>query len=174
VPKLCDEKSDMNGGMVHLSEGNTTLMLLPGIHLLTNFTPVQSVTDVSIMGQGSDGSVVITCNPTVGLAFINVTNLSIQNVTIHRCAGLMEDNLLEVSQTVQLYVQLLWVGEGEVHSDPPYRVALIMLTTLGIVVLATTLRQLTHWARWPTNATEFGRSGRQLFMGCCLEHQSFS
>ena len=48
----------------------------------------------------------------------------------------------------------LWVGEGmhsEVHSDPPYRVALIMLTTLAIVVLATTLRQLTHWARWPTN-----------------------
>ena len=105
VLQLCDETSDMNGGMVHLSEGNTTLMLLPGIHLLTNFTPVQSVTDVSIMGQGSDGSVVITCNPTVGLAFINVTNLSIQNVTIHGCAGLTADNLLEVSQTVQLYVQ---------------------------------------------------------------------
>ena len=91
---------------MRLSEGDTTLILLPGIHQLTNFTAIQSVSNVSIMGQGPDGSVVITCNRTVGLAFINVTNLSIENVTLDRCAGLKGDNLLEVSQMVQQYVQL--------------------------------------------------------------------
>ena len=95
--KPCDEISDINGGMVHLRMGNTTLLLLPGIHKLTDFVLIESVSDISIMGQGPGNDVVLTCPQAIGLAFINVTNLSIENVTIDGCAGMKENHMVEVS-----------------------------------------------------------------------------
>ena len=85
---------------------NTTLLLLPGLHTLTDFVLIESVSNVSIMGQGPGGDVVLTCPQAIGLAFLNVTNLSIENVTIDGCAGMKEDNMVEVSRIVQQYVHL--------------------------------------------------------------------
>ena len=104
--KSCDVISDINGGMVHLRMENTTLLLLPGVHILTDFVLIESVSDISIMGQGPDDDVVLKCPQAIGLVFINVTNLSIENVTIDGCAGMKEDNMVEVSRTVQQYVRL--------------------------------------------------------------------
>ena len=104
--KSCDVICDINGGMVHLRMENTTLLLLPGVHVLTDFVLIESVSDISIMGQGPGEDVVLKCPQAIGLVFINVTNLSIENVTIDDCAGMKEDNMVEVSQTVQQYVRL--------------------------------------------------------------------
>ena len=74
---------------------NATLYLDPGTHHIDQFTRVYGLHDVSIIGAGGGGGrieAVITCADTVGLAFVKITNLTIQNVRIEGC-GLTGQNL---------------------------------------------------------------------------------
>ena len=63
----------------------TTIRLEPGNHTIESFILVTDVTGVAIEGDSSEGGVVIHCSEGAGLAFINVSQLSIRNVTIDGC-----------------------------------------------------------------------------------------
>lgn len=70
---------------------DTVVYLEPGEHCIMQFTSaMQGVSNISIVGQ--QGGVSIVCKDDVGLAFINVSNLYIDNLTIERC-GLSGQNL---------------------------------------------------------------------------------
>ena len=94
---------------------NTTLYLDPGTHLIDQFTPVYGLHDVSIMGVGGGGDgieAVITCADSVGLAFVNVTNLTIQNVRIEGC-GLTGQNLTETLDLLDGVVEIFFEVPSE-------------------------------------------------------------
>ena len=93
----------------------TTLYLDPGTHLIDQFTPVYGLHDVSIIGVGGGGDgieAVITCADSVGLAFVNVTNLTIQNVRIEGC-GLTGQNLTETVALLDGVVEIFFKVPSE-------------------------------------------------------------
>lgn len=99
--------TQMDDALLNLNEnGNITkLALLPGVHQISTALLLESLSYVSISGQGAAEDVRITCTPDVGLAFVNSRNLIIENVTITGC-GLTGERLARVSQVVQEYVVL--------------------------------------------------------------------
>jgi len=71
---------------------DTTLFLLSGAdHILDQFTIVRNLRNVTLVGN--DSSVTVTCSEDIGLAFVNITNLTIEHITIQQC-GLSKENLL--------------------------------------------------------------------------------
>ena len=64
---------------------NIQLLLLPGIHYLYTDFIIENVHNVSIIGRNSNMSSVIQCNFLVGIKMKNITNLSIENITIKNC-----------------------------------------------------------------------------------------
>ena len=99
--------TQMDGALLKLNEnGNDTkLNLLPGVHQISTTVHLESLSNVSISGQGAVEDVTITCAQGVGLAFMNSQNLVIENVTIAGC-GLTGEHLSRVSQVAQEYVVL--------------------------------------------------------------------
>ena len=80
-------------------QSNTVLQLHPGTHTLHRFTFVHDLTNVSIQGVQSASQTVIQCAEGIGLAFFNISNFQIQNVTITTC-GLNQDRWGAINQTV--------------------------------------------------------------------------
>lgn len=79
---------------------NTTLHLLPGEHMLEEFALVQRVSNIALIGETHESNVSIICKEGLGLAFVEVRNLTIQYVTVHQC-GLSGDNLENVTRAVE-------------------------------------------------------------------------
>ena len=115
---------DASGVEVHVSPGtlvnvlrtassNTTLYL-NGTHHIDQFIPIYGLYDVSIMGEGGgDGmKAVITCADNVGLAFVNITNLIIMNVSIEGC-GLTGQNLTETLALLDGVVEIFFKVPSE-------------------------------------------------------------
>ena len=75
---------------------DSTLVLEQGVHYIGEFQLVQSLHNVSIVGVNSTDpeSVTVTCANSVGLSFINMTDLTIGGITVDGC-GLSGDNLVE-------------------------------------------------------------------------------
>jgi len=70
---------------------DTTLFLLSGAdHVLDQFTIVRNLRNVTLIGN--DSSVTVTCSEDIGLAFVNITNLTIEQITIQQCE-LSKENL---------------------------------------------------------------------------------
>ena len=61
---------------------NIQLLFLPGIHYLHTVFIIENVHNVSIIGRSGS---VIQCNSSVGIIMKNITNLSIENMTIENC-----------------------------------------------------------------------------------------
>ena len=66
-------------------ESDMTLIIHAGTHTLQNTILVRGLSGVILQGNGLSAEVTITCQPGVGLAFFNVLNLQIRNVTIRGC-----------------------------------------------------------------------------------------
>ena len=64
---------------------NTQLLFLPGLHYLHTDFIIENVYNVSIIGRNSDISSIIQCNSLVGIIMKNITNLSVENMTIKNC-----------------------------------------------------------------------------------------
>ena len=62
-----------------------TIIRLTEDQTIENFVLVEDLTNITIEADGSEGGVVIQCSERAGLAFINVSQLSIRNVTIDGC-----------------------------------------------------------------------------------------
>ncbi len=103
---------------------HTTLHLLPGCHCIQRFNFVQHVTDVTLLGEGPTTGVNVTtdvnvtCAQGLGLAFYDLTNLSLKNITVDGC-GLSGSNLSTFRHTVERGIDLF------VHIHPNYTIAVL-------------------------------------------------
>lgn len=80
-------------------ESNTTLLIYSGNHIVPNLIFVRDVTGVIIQGVGSAQDTDISCLPRIGLAFFNIVDLQIRNVTINRC-GLNQESWDQINSTL--------------------------------------------------------------------------
>ena len=68
---------------------NTQLYFLPGLHHLHTDLIIQNVHNISLIGSTANGTtpdtVMIQCTSSVGVVLVNITNLTLQNVTIKNC-----------------------------------------------------------------------------------------
>ena len=102
--------SVVNGTSIDQALGDISsgdyLRLLPGCHCVRTFSVVKDVTDVSLIGDDGGGGIVqITCAPGLGLAFLNVTRLSFQRLTITGC-GLNGSNAVSLNTAINTIVDL--------------------------------------------------------------------
>ena len=74
----------LDQGLRALQSG-MTLVLHSGTHMVHNLTFVRDLRDVTIQGMGSARDTIISCQPGIGLAFFNIMNLQIRNVTVDKC-----------------------------------------------------------------------------------------
>ena len=67
-----------------------TILLQPGQHQLHNGseTQLRNISWLAIMGNGSEGEVVITCQPLAGLAFFECSEIKIKNIKLVGCGAL--------------------------------------------------------------------------------------
>ena len=70
---------------LQIIQSNTVLELNNGTHMLDRFRFVSNLINVTIRGLQSMEDTTITCRDSFGLAFFNITNLLIQNITITNC-----------------------------------------------------------------------------------------
>lgn len=100
--------SEVNGTSIDQALGNITsgdyLRVLPGCHYVQMFHWVENLSDISLIGDAG-GIVQVTCAPGVGLAFLNVTRLSFQGLTITGC-GLNGSNATSLNSAIISMVDL--------------------------------------------------------------------
>ena len=89
----CSSPSDNNGGAVNIdtalmnTRSNTTLLLVNGCYLINNFTLLQDLSNISLIGSGSETTIVkCQSDGEVGLAFVNISGLRLSDVTISNCS----------------------------------------------------------------------------------------
>ncbi len=86
-------------------ESDSSLVLNSGQYQLEQYIFVSDLNNVRISGQGD---VIISCNKTVGLAFINMTGLIIEGVRIEEC-GLSGTNLDHALSEIRQFIDLFAV-----------------------------------------------------------------
>lgn len=88
-----------------------TISLTDGVHCMTEVAIVMNLENLTISGENSS-SAVITCTSGVGLAFINISNLQLNNLEVREC-GLVGENLDEaVNITQKMITQFFGVANG--------------------------------------------------------------
>ena len=85
---------------------HTTIRLEPGNYTLEEFVLVQNVMNVTLAGTDNERDVSIHCADGAGLAFINVSYLTIRNITIDGCGftgGNIENTTDILNNTVNIF-----------------------------------------------------------------------
>lgn len=87
---------------------NDVIYLEDGEHCIRNFSRVFGLRNVSIVGQ-SRNSTFVRCNDGLGLAFVNISGLSIDSLTIDGC-GLtgppLNETVDQLSQILDLFIEI--------------------------------------------------------------------
>ena len=90
---------------------NTTLRLRDGCYLVNNFTLLQDLSDISLIGSGN-GTTILKCQSDgeAGLAFINISGLVLSNLTITGC-GLLANgaNLQQAFNAINQSLDLFYI-----------------------------------------------------------------
>ncbi len=88
----CSDPLNVNNSCITLNEvlgnifSNTTLLLERGIHIIRNHSQVLSISDLRIVGKTTNrDDVIIECDPTFGLIFMDIQRLSFENLMIRDC-----------------------------------------------------------------------------------------
>ena len=99
--------SAVNGTTIDQALGGISsgdyLQIQPGCHCVQKFNLVGNVSDISLIGNGA--GVQITCAPGLGLAFLNVTRLTLEGLTITGC-GLNGSNAIALNNAINVLVDL--------------------------------------------------------------------
>ena len=119
---------------------NTQLLFLPGIHHLHTDLIIQNVHNISLIGNntasGTAPDVVILCNASIAISvkFINVTNLTINNIAINDCTSytpLHDDNygyaVLVIKECSSVLLHRIHISKKFLHT----MYALIGINILG-------------------------------------------
>ena len=77
----------------------TTLHLATGTHRITQYLNISGLRDITITGNGSDVTEV-TCDDGVGLAFVNMTGLTLSGFTLNRC-GLTGEPIAAIMDQIE-------------------------------------------------------------------------
>ena len=112
------DQSSTNSLAYYLCEGagnltsNTTIVLS---HTIVHYIPpgsfclVENIAGLTIYGNSSDNPAVVKCNSTShhvrGFGFFNVTNLSISNIVVERCGGVIDQNAIKYINISFFYFQ---------------------------------------------------------------------
>jgi len=86
----CPQCTNINNALQEITSDTTLFLLSVADHILDQFTIVRNMRNVTLIGN--DLYVTVTCSEDSGLAFINITNLTIEHVAIQQCE-LSKDNL---------------------------------------------------------------------------------
>ena len=97
---------------------DTTLYLQPGCHCVEQFSPVYDLQNIALVGNGSRSEVTVSCASGFGLAFANISGLSIENITIEAC-GLSDENLTSFRNAIGQYINFFF----QLRTD--YEIALL-------------------------------------------------
>ena len=100
------------GDALQTISSDTTLYLCPGTHLIDQFILIHGLKNVSIVGCGDGTEAVITCADSMGLVFVNITDLTIQNVRIEDC-GLTGQNLTETLALLDGVIEIFFEVPSE-------------------------------------------------------------
>ena len=111
------QQNDSLHNVLSALQNDCSLVLSSGQYQLEQYILVSNLTNVRISGQNK--TVVISCNENVGLAFINVTGLVIEDVRIEGC-GLSGTNLDLAVSEIRQFIDLFLVVYSEM------RVALLL------------------------------------------------
>ena len=86
---------------LEMLESHSVIYLESGEHRIERFRLLQDLTNVSIIGLGTDAhDVSVSCGESVGLAFVNVSELTLQNLHLERC-GMSRGNLQQALEKLQ-------------------------------------------------------------------------
>ena len=86
---------------------HTTIHLEPGNHTINEFILVQNVMNITLEGDANEEGVSILCAEDAGLAFINVSYLTIRNITIDGCGFTgadIENTVAILNDTVNIFL----------------------------------------------------------------------
>ena len=89
-------------------DSNTTLHLIPGVHVLETFHLVQSLSQISIVGADNSSRVMITCDKDIGMVFIDIAGLSFSNLTIDGCGLSGKERIDAVLNITKSYVDMFF------------------------------------------------------------------
>ena len=91
-------------------QSDTTLILIPGDeHVLEQYVLVHDLWNITLVSGSKQSHVTITCSEGVGLAFINITNLTLQQLTIQGCGlsgGSLQNATVAVNDIVDMFFQV--------------------------------------------------------------------
>ena len=113
----CSSSSDNSGDTLSAvnidtalmnNRSNTTLLLENGCYLINRFALLQDLSNISLIGSGSE-TTVVKCQGDVGLAFVNISGLLISGMTITNCNYFGNNLLIVIQQSL-----------GTVNSFPFY------------------------------------------------------
>uniref|UniRef100_A0A1X7UTP4 Right handed beta helix domain-containing protein n=1 Tax=Amphimedon queenslandica TaxID=400682 RepID=A0A1X7UTP4_AMPQE len=105
---------------------NVELILQPGCHWLTRFSPVTDISNISIVGSEEEDTV-ISCQEGVGLAFINITDLTIKYVTILNCSLSGSNVSNEINSSVPEFLLTFSI-------DPALRFGTVIINALDVTL----------------------------------------
>ncbi len=109
-PSPCDAAVDTGGNLSHallMVGSNETIFLEAGEHCIRNFCPVHARSSISLVGESENTTV--RCEEGLGLAFLNISSLSIQNLTIDGCGltGLpLNETVSRLDKFFDLFIQI--------------------------------------------------------------------
>ena len=101
--------NNIDDAISNLVNNETTLSLIKGCHILKAFRVINGLHDITIVGE-EDGNVILTCNEGIGLAFLGISGLAIENITIQNCgmvgSGNLQTPIQEINSTIFLFHQV--------------------------------------------------------------------
>ena len=114
VVPSCDSEgsndADIDGALRNMTsnEGTSgsTLVLLEGCHRIRSFMVIQGLSNVGIVGNGTN--VTVTCELGMGLAFYNISNLTITGVEIVSCGLVGDKNLNTVLEIARKSLSIFY------------------------------------------------------------------
>ena len=115
---------------------STTIFLQPGQHQLYNGseTQLRNISQLAIVGNVSEGEVVVNCKSLAGLAFFWSEDIEINNVHLFGCGALLSST----STIVEVRVALIFndcsnVNLTKVHVIESPGTGVVMYNPLGVV-----------------------------------------
>ncbi len=125
----CDRSTKTNSTMnisiilPKLTSNNVLILREPGCYWLSVFHMIEKVANISIVGYGSDpDDYSIHCSENVGLAFAQIEDIQIKNVSIIGCGISASENIDKLSRMINKTVNIFYkispvIGHALVLSD---------------------------------------------------------
>ena len=123
---------------------STSIHLQPGQHQLYNGseTQLRNMSQLAIVGNGSEGEVVIICKPLAGLAFFWSQDIEINNVSLFRCGALQNSTSTNFGTPSAGFLQIVaavyfkgcnTVNLTKLHVSESPGTGVVMYNPLGVV-----------------------------------------